>query len=191
MSGGQMATTPVTDAHLIRRTLQGDNGAFGELVRKYQERLYNSVVRIVNSRSDAEDVVQEAFVQAFVKLKGFRQESTFFTWLYRLATNLAISHIRKKEPAVSLDASRESGYCEPVDQEESPEDSLMREERAPAIAAALARLNEQYRTVLVLREIERFDYATIAKVLRLNIGTVRSRLHRARTQMRRLLEVAV
>jgi len=187
----QTVTKPATDADLIRRTLQGDNGAFGELVRKYQTRLFNSVVRIVGCRTDAEDIVQEAFVRAFVKLKDFRQDCAFYTWLYRLAVNLAISHLRRKEPAVSLDAHRESGFCEPVDQEESPADSLMREERAPAIAAALAKLNERHRTILVLREIERFDYATIAEVLRLNVGTVRSRLHRARMRMRRLLNVAV
>jgi RNA polymerase sigma-70 factor (ECF subfamily) len=95
--------------------------------------------------------------------------------------------MRKKDPAVSLDANRELGFCEPVDDEESPEDSLMRKERAPAIAAALAKLNDEHRTILVLREIERFDYASIARVLDLNVGTVRSRLHRARMQMRKLL----
>ena len=191
MSSHQTVTKPASDADLIRQTLQGDNGAFGELVRMYQNRLYNSVMCIVRCQADAEDIVQEAFVRAFVKLKDFRQDCAFFTWLYRLAMNLAITHIRRKEPAVSLDAHRESGFSEPIDQEESPVDSLMREERAPAIAAALARLNEQHRTILVLREIERFDYATIAEVLRLNVGTVRSRLHRARMHMRRLLNVAV
>jgi len=99
--------------------------------------------------------------------------------------------MRKKEPEVSLDARREKGLCEPIDQAESAEDSLIREERAPAIAAALATLNERDRTILVLREVEQFDYATIARVLDLNIGTVRSRLHRARMQMRKLLNVAV
>jgi len=105
--------------------------------------------------------------------------------------NLTITHMRKKEPEVSLDARREKGLCEPIDQAESAEDSLIREERAPAIAAALATLNERDRTILVLREVEQFDYATIARVLDLNIGTVRSRLHRARMQMRKLLNVAV
>lgn len=191
MSREQTATTPAADADLTYRTLQGDNGAFGELVRKYQHRLYNTVVPIVGCRTDAEDIVQEAFVRAFVSLRDFRHDCAFYTWLYRLAVNLAINQIRQKEPAVSLDASRESGFCEPVDDEESAEANLMREERVPAIAAALAKLNEQQRTILVLREIERFDYATIAKILDLNVGTVRSRLHRARMQMRRLLNMAV
>jgi RNA polymerase sigma-70 factor (ECF subfamily) len=187
MPGNQTPTTPAADAELIRQTLQGETSAFGELVRKYQGRLYNSVVRIVGSRVDAEDIVQEAFVRAFVSLRDFRRDCAFYTWLYRLALNLALTQIRKKEPAVSLDTSRELGFCEPVDTEESPEDCLMRKERAPAIAAALAKLNEQHRTILVLREIEQFDYATIARVLDLNVGTVRSRLHRARMRMRKLL----
>jgi len=191
MPGEQIAVRPATDVDLIRRTLEGNNGSFGELVRKYQDRLYNTVVRIVGNQSDAEDIVQEAFVRAFTKLKDFRQDCAFYTWLYRLAVNLAVTHMRRKVPAISLDTSRELGFGEPLDQEESAEASLMREERAPVIAAALAKLNKQHRTILVLREIERFDYATIAKVLCLNVGTVRSRLHRARTQMRKLLNVAV
>lgn len=191
MPGEQIAAPPETDANLIRQTLQGNNGSFGELVRKYQDRLYNTVVRIVGNQSDAEDIVQEAFVRAFTKLKDFRQDCAFYTWLYRLAVNLAVTHMRKRERSISLDTSRELGFGEPLDQEESAEDSLIREERAPAIAAALAKLNKQHRTILVLREIERFDYATIAEVLCLNVGTVRSRLHRARTQMRKVLKVAV
>lgn len=191
MSREQTATTPEVDADLIRRTLHGDNGAYGELVRKHQNRLYNTVVQITGRRSDAEDIVQEAFVRAFVSLKDFRRDCAFYTWLYRLAVNLAITQIRKKEPAISLDTSRELGFCEPVATEESAEDGLMREERAPLIAAALAKLGEQHRTILVLREIEQFDYETIAKVLDLNVGTVRSRLYRARRKMRRLLNVAV
>ncbi len=191
MSEEQTATAMAADGELIRRTLQGDNGAFGELVWKYKDRLYNSVLRITRCSTDADDIVQDAFVRAFATLKDFRQDCAFFTWLYRLAMNEAISQIRERRRTVSLDASREFGFCEPVNREELPLDSLMREERAPAIAAALAKLNEQYRTVLLLREIERFDYATIARVLDLNVGTVRSRLHRARMQMRRLLNMAV
>lgn len=187
----QTATAMAVDGELIRRTLRGDNGAFGELVRKYKDRLYNSVVRIMRCPMDVEDIVQDAFVRAFATLKDFRQDCAFFTWLYRLAVNEAITRIRERGRTVSLDASRERGFYEPIDQEESPLDSLMREERAPAVAAALAKLNEQHRTILVLREIERFDYATIARVLDLNVGTVRSRLHRARMQMRRLLNMAV
>lgn len=190
MPKDQTATTPAADADLIHRTLQGDNGAFGELVRKHHNRLYNAVVRIVGRRTDAEDIVQEAFVRAFMSLRDFRQECAFFTWLYRVAVNLAITQIRERTRTISLDMSRELGFSEPVDQVESAEDSLMREERAPIIAAALARLDEQHRIILVLREIERFDYATIAKVLDLNVGTVRSRLHRARMQMRTMLNAS-
>lgn len=135
MSSVQMATNQATDADLIRHTLQGDNAAFGELVRRHQNRLYNTLMRIVGCRTDAEDIVQEAFLRAFVKLKDFRQDCAFYTWLYRLAINLAITHIRMKEPAVSLDAHRESGLCEPADREELPADSLVREERAQSTIA--------------------------------------------------------
>jgi RNA polymerase sigma-70 factor (ECF subfamily) len=149
------------------------------------------MVQIAGCRTEAEDIVQEAFVRAFVALKSFKHNSAFYTWLYRIAVNLAISYLRKKEPATSLDVGRESGGPEPVDQSGSPMDKLMRKERGPLIAAAFAKLNSEYRTILTLREIERFDYQTIAKILCVKIGTVRSRLHRARMQMRKLLDVAV
>jgi RNA polymerase sigma-70 factor (ECF subfamily) len=185
------ASSRAIDADFIDQTLQGNTEAFGELVRKYQDRLYNVVVRIVGCRTEAEDIVQEAFVRAFVTLKSFRQDCAFFTWLYRLAVNLALTHMRQKRLAVSLEVGCELGASEPIDQSASPMDKLMREERGPVINAALAELSEEYRTILVLREIEQFDYATIAEILRVKIGTVRSRLHRARMQMRKLLDVAL
>ncbi len=179
------------DKDLIDQTLDGNTEAFGELVRKYQDRLYSAMVYVAGCRTEAEDIVQEAFIRAFVALKSFKQNCGFYTWLYRIAVNLAISHRRHRLPAVSLDVGQELGGSELVDQNASPMEKMMREERGPLIAAALAKLNDEYRTILVLREIERFDYQTIAQILRIKLGTVRSRLHRARMQMRRLLDVAV
>jgi len=190
MRQNRTASSRVVDKVLIDQTLQGNTEAFGELVRKYQDRLYNAILPIAGCPTETEDIVQEAFYRAFVKLKEFRQGCAFYTWLYRIAANLAISYLRHREKVMSLDVRCEHGACEPIDQSELPEDELMREERGPLITAAFAQLSEDYRTILVLRAIERFDYATIAATLRVKIGTVRSRLHRARMQMRKLLEVA-
>ena len=175
------------DAQLIAETLAGQSTAFGQLVRKYQERLYNTVVHVVGSMEDARDVVQEAFVQAFIKLGTFQQTSAFYTWLYRIAFNVAASHCRRRRPTVSVEQIRENSGQEPVDGNGGPEQRLEREERCRQVQQALAALSDEHRTVLVLREIDGCCYETIAEVLELPVGTVRSRLHRARLQLREQL----
>ena len=174
------------DDALIAQTLAGDSSAFGELVTKYQDRLYTAAVHITGSREEARDVVQDAFVQAFVKLETFHGSSAFYTWLYRIAFNVSVSRRRRRRPAISLEQSREASGSEPID-DTSPMDGAVRRERALQVQAALAALGEEHREILILREIEGFDYQQIAEVLDVAVGTVRSRLHRARTQLRDLL----
>lgn len=179
------------DAQLIAAVRSGNTAAFGELVRKYQDRLLNAVVYIAGGREEAEDVVQDAFVQAYTKLDSFGGNSAFFTWLYRVAINAAISRRRKRKGKIetSVDARLESRGEEPADDHEGAEDRLLREERAVQVKAALAALSEEHRMILVLREMEDCDYDQIAQVLDVPVGTVRSRLHRARLQMREQLEI--
>jgi RNA polymerase sigma-70 factor (ECF subfamily) len=176
------------DAQMIDRTLQGDSGAFGQLVCKYQDRLFNVMVHVVGDRDEAEDVVQDAFVQAFVKLATFRGRSAFFTWLYRIAFNVSVSRRRRRRPEHSVEAVRESSGIEPIDLQETAEARVEREERASQLQRALAELSGEHRTILVLREIEGCPYEAISEILELPIGTVRSRLHRARMQLRELLK---
>jgi len=176
------------DAALIEETLAGRSAAFGRLVVKYQDRLYNTMVHQVGHAEDARDVVQDAFVQAFLKLDTFKHSSKFYTWLYRIAFHVAISHRRRKRPAASVEQAREVLGREPVDSGAGPEDKLEREERRQQVQAAIASLDEEFRAVLVLREMEGCDYTTIASILDLPIGTVRSRLHRARLQLREELK---
>jgi RNA polymerase sigma-70 factor (ECF subfamily) len=173
------------DAQLIKATLAGQSTAFGELVTRYQDRLYNAVVHVTGSTEDARDVVQDAFVQAFVKLNTFRGGSAFYTWLYRIAMNLAISHCRRRRrPTVSIERSREATGSEPVDQGDGPTAGLEQDDRVTQVQQALASLSDEHRTVLVLREMEECSYESIADMLDLPIGTVRSRLHRARLQLK-------
>jgi len=176
------------DAQLIEETLSGKPAAFGELVGKYQDRLYNTLLRVLGCPEDALDAVQEAFVQAFLKLDTFQQSSAFYTWLYRIAFNKAISQRRRKKPALSVEQARESSGTEPVDTEPGPGDQAEREERRRQVQEAIAGLSEEYRSVLVLREIDGCCYETIAEILDLPIGTVRSRLHRGRLQLREELK---
>lgn len=176
------------DAQLIDDALAGQSAAYGDLVEKYQDRLFNTVFHMVGSREEAEDVVQEAFVQAFIKLESFQRASAFYTWLYRIAFNVAISRKRRKRPEVSVEQTREVTGQEPMDPGEAPDGRLQREENVEQVHAALNRLSEEHRAILVLREMEGFCYERIADVLDLPVGTVRSRLHRARLQMREHLK---
>lgn len=176
------------DQLLIDRALTGDRDAFGELVLRYQDRLFSSMLGVTGSTEEAEDVVQEALVRAFLKLDTFRSNSQFFTWLYRIAFNVALSRHRKRRSRVSWDAGRDVGISEPVDQAELPDEPLLRRERVELVRSALERLSEDHRVVLVLRELEDCSYEQIAEILEISIGTVRSRISRGRSQLKLILE---
>jgi RNA polymerase sigma-70 factor (ECF subfamily) len=179
------------DHRLIAECLHGDPAAFGELVRRYQDRLYNTVYRLVDNAEDAQDVVQDAFLNAYQALESFKGDSLFFTWLYRIAVNTAISMKRKQRVAIRMDANREEGGIpEPVDASEysRPEHALEQAERARRIQKALSRLSPEHRAVLVMKDMEGQKYEIMAEVLQVPIGTIRSRLHRARVELRGLLE---
>ena len=175
------------DASLIAATLAGDTAAFGRLVGLYQDRLYNSLLRVLGSAEDAADIVQDAFVQAYLKLESFRGGSAFYTWLYRIAFNLAMSHVRREHREASLDQMKAMLGSEPMDGHPTADAGVLQQERAEMVHAALAELSIDYRQILVLREIEGCRYDEIAQILELPVGTVRSRLFRARLHMRDLL----
>ena len=177
------------DSKLIDEALAGNSASFGQLVRRYQDRLYNTMYHVVHHAEEAQDVVQEAFVQAYVKLDTFQRTSAFYTWLYRIAFNTAVSRKRRQRPMVSVDQSRQATGEEPIDAHAAPQERLEQEERVAQVRAALATLTEDHRAILVLREMEGFDYETIAQMLDLPMGTVRSRLHRARLELRDQLEL--
>ncbi len=179
------------DHRLIADCLKGDAAAFGVLVRRYQDRLFNTVFRQLDNAEDAQDVVQEAFLNAYQSLDSFKGNSEFFTWLYRIAVNAAISLKRKQKVILSIDAGRngETGG-EPTDASEAshPTRGLERAEEERKVQDALNRLSPEHRIVLVLKDIEGEKYETIAEVLGVPIGTIRSRLHRARAELRELLQ---
>ncbi len=173
-----------SDAKLVEAALAGDRDAFGDLVSRYQHRLYNALLRIVGSREDAADAAQDAFIQAYQKLESFRGESGFYTWLCRIAMNMAFSRRRRRRPTASLDEAKDRVGEEPVDHQTSPLDGAVRKEEVLQVQTALANLGDQHSKILVLREIEGCSYETIADILKLPVGTVRSRLFRARMQLR-------
>lgn len=179
------------DALLIDETLAGNTAAFGQLVQKYQDRLFNTLVHVTGCHEEAEDVAQETFVQAFVKLDSFQRRASVYTWMYRIAFNLWITRRRRKRPEVSVEQSREVSGEEPTDGSEGPLQRLEREERARQIHSAIRELSEEHRSILVLREMEGCCYETISEILELPVGTVRSRLHRARVHLKKRLKTVL
>jgi RNA polymerase sigma-70 factor (ECF subfamily) len=169
---------------LIDQCLAGDAEAFGELVRPYQDRLYNTLYRILGSRDDAAEALQDGLVRAFRRLGSFHRESSFYTWLYRVAVNVALSRRRRRRRRPTT--TDLAGVGELAGQPElgDPSRNMEARERRRMIEEALAGVPEVFRVALVLKEIDGLKYEEIARVLRLPVGTVRSRLHRARNEMR-------
>ncbi|MDA7950229.1 MAG: sigma-70 family RNA polymerase sigma factor [Pirellulaceae bacterium] len=174
------------DVDLVHNANSGDRDAFGMLVCRYQNRLFNTMYHIAGNREEAEDVVQEAFVQAFLKLDTFRQKSAFYTWLYRIAFNIFVNRKRRKKVQTSLETIRADSGQEPIQNgtASNPQEHLLQKERAVEVHRALQRLSQEHRSILVLREMENCCYDTISEILHLPVGTVRSRLHRARNHLR-------
>jgi RNA polymerase sigma-70 factor (ECF subfamily) len=177
------------DRRLIAECVAGHAPAFGQLVRRYQDRLFNAVLRVVDNAEDAADVVQDAFLNAYQSLNSFKGDSEFFTWLYRIAFNAAITLRRKRKVVLSFDKGDDGAATEPADPNEfaRPGVALERAEEDAQLLAAMNRLSPEHRVVLVLKDLEGQKYEDIAQVLDVPIGTVRSRLHRARLELRDLL----
>jgi len=178
------------DDRLIAECLRGRTEAFGELVYRYQDRLYNTVYRLLGNAEDARDVVQEACLHAYQALDAFKHDSQFFTWLYRIAVNTAISWKRKHRSVLSLNTGQADATLEPHDSSESiqPGYAMEQAERERQVQEALNRLSAEHRAVLVLKDMEGEKYEAMAEILQVPIGTIRSRLHRARLELRTLLE---
>lgn len=180
------------DQLLIERVRSGQTEAFGELVSRYQRRLVRTLRTLLGSTEDALDVAQDTFLQAFLKLESFRGESAFYSWLFRIAWNGAATLRRRQRvrSSASLDAIREQSGTEPDDAHPSndPSHSLQTSEDQQLLRQALDELAEDYRTALVLKEIEGLPYEEIAELTHSPIGTVRSRIHRARQELRAKLE---
>jgi len=179
----------VDDLLLVQDALAGQQQAFGVLVERYQDRLFNTLLRVLGSREDANDVMQDAFVQAYTKLDSFRGAARFYTWLYRIAMNLALSHLRRRRPTASVEVAKAQAGEEPTDPQPGPDVGMIATEQVEAVQSALLNLGDQHRQILLLREMEGCSYETISEILQMPVGTVRSRLFRARLQLKAELEI--
>jgi RNA polymerase sigma-70 factor (ECF subfamily) len=174
-----------SDAQLVERVQRGDKRAFDLLVLKYQGRVQAIVSRFVRDRDEVADVSQEAFIKAYRALPKFRGDSQFYTWLYRIAVNCAKNYLvsRNRRPPssdIDIDDAEQIGAVGHLAELDNPENSLARDQLAAALEAAIESLPEELRSAVTLREYDGLSYDEIAEVMNCPIGTVRSRIFRAR-----------
>jgi len=173
------------DTGLVRRCLDGDLSAFDELVRRHEGRVVSLAYRLTGDRDLANDLAQEAFVSAYRSLRKFRGASAFSTWLYRITYNVCIDEIHRRGRTAERSVDTFYGGDRDValeipDAADTPEDAATRSERSQAVRRAVARLPEHYREVLVLYDLQGVPYEEIASLLRCPLGTIKSRINRAR-----------
>ena len=173
------------EAQIVRKVLQGDVNAFEDLVLEYEKNVYGITLRMTGNSEDAADMTQETFIKAFNSLQSFRGDSKFSVWLYRIATNVCLDFLRSRnrKPTVSLsveDDEGEESQLDIADESQSPELLLERGLTRDAVRRGLDALSPEYRQILLLREIQGLSYEEISQVLSLEVGTVKSRIFRAR-----------
>ncbi|MCH8251911.1 MAG: sigma-70 family RNA polymerase sigma factor [Planctomycetes bacterium] len=190
-------STALEDAQLVKRVQCGEVEAFGELVRRHADGVYNAVWRICGNLEDARDLTQDAFAKGFESIGRFRGESSFYTWIFRVAINLALSHLRKAKGrrVISLDSmgATEGTQAESLAAQvrdarsDSARSAVDDAELRGHVVRAIHALDADQRAVVVLRDIEGCDYREIGEILGIAAGTVKSRLHRARAALREAL----
>lgn len=173
-----------SDADLVRLFGDGDERAFDELLVRYERKVYAIAYRMCGDPDDARDVTQDVFLSAYKALRTFRYEAQLGTWFHRVAVNAALDRLRKRKRRAEspLELVRERADAGPA-----PDERAEATERAAAVQAALNKLSDDHRAVLVLHDIQDLDYAGVAEALHIPIGTVKSRIHRARAEMAVLL----
>jgi RNA polymerase sigma-70 factor (ECF subfamily) len=187
-TGGQRADShAIADRADILLAQDGDKDAYGKLVLEYQKRLYRFIFMMLGSKDSTEDIVQEAFVKGYLALNSFDSDKPFYPWVATIARNLALNRIKKTEK--EKPASEYDDLIGSVpDKATNPLDSLINKENDRRLALAVAALPEQYRVVFALRTFEKLSYEEIAKQLKIAVGTVDSRLYRARGKLVQLLK---
>ena len=178
----------MTEKELIRAAAAGDDTAFAELVRIYENKAYHLALRMCGNEEDALDVAQDAFLAAWKGLPSFRGESGFSTWLYRLVSNAAIDHLRRtKHQRGNVSLDDEELNLDAPDPNPGPQEHAEGAELQQTVQEALNTLGDDHRTVLIMREVQGLSYEEISGALNIDLGTVKSRISRARTALRKFL----
>ena len=185
--------SPKDNSELIKRAIEGDETAYRQLMENYRGAIFNLLYRMVQNKEETEDLVQEAFIKAFKALPSFNEEYAFSTWLYKIAINNCIDHMRKKrlktysinKPLRSKDGELEREF---PDSSLSPDKELLHDERARLIETAIDELPEHYKIAIIMRHSEEKSYEEIAKFLDIPLGTVKARIFRAREMLKKRLK---
>ena len=176
------------ESRIVQKVLKGDVNAFETLVLAYEKSVYNITLRMTGNSEDASDMTQEAFIKAYNSLQSFRGDSKFSVWIYRIATNVCLDFIRSRsrKPTVSLSVADKDGdevELDVADESQSPEQLLDRQMTRESVRRGLETLTPEYRQILLLREIQGLSYDEISQCLGLEVGTVKSRIFRARKKL--------
>ena len=176
------------ERELIRKAGRGDAYAFEQLMTVHESKMYAVALRMCGNREDAQDCLQEAMLRVYRAISGFKGQSSFSTWVYRITMNSCLDELRRRKSraAVSLDSMLESGFA-PSDESDTPEESSLRSEQKRALEKAIAQLPEDMRAAIVLRDIQGCSYDEIAQALDTNVGTIKSRISRGREKLRAVL----
>ena len=172
---------------MIRCAQNGDAAAFETLVAPHETRLYQLCLRYTNQREDAHDCAQEAMIRIYRSLPEYRFQAAFSTWIYRITTNICLDYLRKRRarPQTSLDALSDAGYYIP-DPKKPPEEALADQDRMAALQLGITKLPPKMRTALILRDMQGLSYEEVASIMRVNLGTAKSRISRAREYLRNI-----
>ena len=178
--------TAETDEQLVRKAQDDDERAFGELVHRYEAKVYSLALKMLRNPEDAEDVLQDTFLRAYRGIKSFQGNSTISTWIYRITANSALMRLRRKQlPTVSIDdADEREAPINIADWAPGPAEQLLTKETQQAMNDAVESLPPEFRQVFVLRDVEEMSNSEVAEILDLSVAAVKSRLHRARLKVR-------
>lgn len=186
--GRELRKLHLSDEILVQKSKEGDLDAFDQLVNRYENKIYSLTFRFMGNHADAGDLAQETFIRLYLALGGFRGDSSFSTWLYRIAANTCRDEIRKRKrrPNISMDELIESSpaHVPVADDQDAPEEVIQRMELQRQVQECLNELSQDHRLILVMREIQEFSYQEIAEVLKCSMGTVKSRISRARQALK-------
>lgn len=183
-----------TDEMLVKRAQDGDHSALSELVHRYERKTYNLAYRLMGNHADASDAAQDALVRVCMRLQNFRGDSAFSTWLFRVVTNTCLDELRRRGRLrhASLDdalpVEEGSVVRQATDEGEGPVEYAERQELQAAVQRAINRLPDEYRVVVIMRDLQGLSYQEIAALLGTTLGTIKSRLHRARQALRAILK---
>ncbi len=176
------------EGRLIARAAKGDGAAFSELMAAHERRMYAVAFRLCGNHEDAQDCLQDAMIRVYRAISGFKGQSSFSTWVYRITTNTCLDELRrrKNKQNTSLDSLLDAGWS-PADEYDTPERHALQSEKRREIEQAIAGLPDDMRAAIVLRDVQGFSYDEIASMLGANVGTVKSRISRGREKLREKL----